>query len=119
MRRLLRRRRTTPSANSCIACSPTIGKKVRAAFLDLLTGIAILEFFGTGPQHLTPTPPTQAHAESNFSYNCAMLNLTRQQTADYLHRSYTAVDGLWFMKAEAVLGFLCCLEAIPNCGPWR
>jgi hypothetical protein len=34
-----------------------------------------------------------------------MLNLTPQQTADYLHRSYTAVDGLWFMKAEAVLGF--------------
>jgi hypothetical protein len=34
-----------------------------------------------------------------------MLNLTPQQVADYFHRSYTAVDGLWFMKAEQLLGF--------------
>ncbi len=34
-----------------------------------------------------------------------MLKLTPQQTADYLHRSYAAVDGLWFMKVEQVLGF--------------
>ena len=34
-----------------------------------------------------------------------MLKLTDRQIADYFHRSYTAVDGLWFMKVEAACGF--------------
>ena len=34
-----------------------------------------------------------------------MLNLTPEQTADYLHKSYAAVDGLWFMKVEEAEGF--------------
>lgn len=34
-----------------------------------------------------------------------MLNLTPGQTSQYLQRSYTAVDGLWFMKVEDAHGF--------------
>lgn len=34
-----------------------------------------------------------------------MLNLSPDQLADYLQRSYTAVDGLWFMKTEEAGGF--------------
>ena len=34
-----------------------------------------------------------------------MLELTDKQTAEYYKRSYTAVDGLWFMKVEAIYGF--------------
>ncbi len=29
-----------------------------------------------------------------------MINLTPEQIAEYFHRSYTAVDGLWFVKVE-------------------
>jgi len=32
-------------------------------------------------------------------------NLTTRQIADYFRRSFTAVDGLWFMKVEEKLGF--------------
>lgn len=34
-----------------------------------------------------------------------MANLTDAQIADYFRRSYSAVDGLWFMKLEAAAGF--------------
>ena len=34
-----------------------------------------------------------------------MIALTPDQTARYLQRSYTAVDGLWFMKTEDAYGF--------------
>jgi hypothetical protein len=33
------------------------------------------------------------------------MDLTDKQIAEYLHRSYTAVDGLWFMKSEEKYGF--------------
>ena len=33
------------------------------------------------------------------------MNLTTEQIAEYLHRSYAAVDGLWFMKIEEAFGF--------------
>jgi hypothetical protein len=39
-----------------------------------------------------------------------MLALTAQQISEYLQASYTAVDGLWFMKVEEVLGFERALE---------
>ncbi|HPD29735.1 MAG TPA: DUF6125 family protein [Phycisphaerae bacterium] len=34
-----------------------------------------------------------------------MIELTDAQKADYFRRSYTAVDGLWFMKMEERYGF--------------
>ena len=34
-----------------------------------------------------------------------MVELTDQQKAEYYQRSYTAVDGLWFIKAEDKHGF--------------
>ena len=34
-----------------------------------------------------------------------MIRLTPEQIAEYFHRSYTAVDGLWFMKIEQKYGF--------------
>jgi hypothetical protein len=34
-----------------------------------------------------------------------MIELTPKQIAEYFHRSYTAVDGLWFMKIEEKYGF--------------
>ncbi len=34
-----------------------------------------------------------------------MLELTDKQIAEYFKRSYTAVDGLWFMKVEENYGF--------------
>ncbi len=34
-----------------------------------------------------------------------MIELTDAQKAEYFHRSYTAVDGLWFMKTEERYGF--------------
>ena len=34
-----------------------------------------------------------------------MLELTEKQISEYFKRSYTAVDGLWFMKAEERYGF--------------
>lgn len=39
-----------------------------------------------------------------------MSKLTDKQVADYFHRSYTAVDGLWFMKLEEEYGFDKALE---------
>jgi hypothetical protein len=33
------------------------------------------------------------------------MKLSDKQIIDYLHRSYTAVDGLWFMKVEEVYDF--------------
>lgn len=39
-----------------------------------------------------------------------MKKLTDQQIAEYLHRSYTAVDGLWFVKVEERYGFDAALE---------
>ena len=34
-----------------------------------------------------------------------MLKLTEKQISEYFKRSYTAVDGLWFMKVEERYGF--------------
>ena len=34
-----------------------------------------------------------------------MIELTDKQIAEYFHRSYTAVDGLWCMKVEEKYGF--------------
>ncbi|HNU39958.1 MAG TPA: DUF6125 family protein, partial [Methanothrix sp.] len=34
-----------------------------------------------------------------------MSDLTEEQKTEYFRRSYTAVDGLWFMKVEESLGF--------------
>ena len=34
-----------------------------------------------------------------------MSHLTEEQKTEYFRRSYTAVDGLWFMKVEESLGF--------------
>lgn len=39
-----------------------------------------------------------------------MKSLTVEQAAEYFHRSYTAVDGLWFMKVEEKYGFEEALE---------
>ena len=39
-----------------------------------------------------------------------MIPLTDEQRAEYLRRSYTAVDGLWFMKVEEKYGFDHALE---------
>jgi len=39
-----------------------------------------------------------------------MDSLTDQQICDYSHRSYKAVDGLWFMKAEEKYGFIAALD---------
>jgi hypothetical protein len=39
-----------------------------------------------------------------------MDSLTDQQICDYSHRSYKAVDGLWFMKAEEKYGFNAALD---------
>ncbi|MGQ9651534.1 MAG: DUF6125 family protein [Phycisphaerae bacterium] len=40
-----------------------------------------------------------------------MIELTEQQKAEYFHRSYIAVDGLWFMKMEEQCGFDAALDA--------
>jgi hypothetical protein len=34
-----------------------------------------------------------------------MIELSEKQIAEFFHRSYTAVDGLWFMKVEEKYGF--------------
>jgi predicted ArsR family transcriptional regulator len=34
-----------------------------------------------------------------------MISLTDKQVAEYFRRSYTAADGLWFMKVEESYGF--------------
>lgn len=39
-----------------------------------------------------------------------MIQLTPEQVAQFFHRSYTAVDGLWFIKAEDKYGFDAALE---------
>ena len=39
-----------------------------------------------------------------------MKELTDKQIAAYFHRSYTAADGLWFMKVEDKYGFDTALE---------
>lgn len=39
-----------------------------------------------------------------------MFELSEKQIADFYYRSYTAVDGLWFMKVEEKYGFDKALE---------
>lgn len=39
-----------------------------------------------------------------------MVPLTDRQVAEYFHRSYKAVDGLWFVKVEQRLGFDAALD---------
>jgi predicted ArsR family transcriptional regulator len=39
-----------------------------------------------------------------------MSELTEEQKREYFRRSYTAVDGLWFMKVEEQLGFEAALQ---------
>lgn len=39
-----------------------------------------------------------------------MIQLTDTQIADYFHRSYKTVDGLWFMKIEEKYGFDAALD---------
>ena len=39
-----------------------------------------------------------------------MKQLTDQQIAEYFHRSFTAADGLWFVKVEEKYGFDAALE---------
>ncbi len=39
-----------------------------------------------------------------------MFEMNDRQVADFFRRSYTAVDGLWFMKAEARCGFDAALD---------
>ena len=39
-----------------------------------------------------------------------MLNLEPEQIAKYFHRSFKAVDGLWFMKVEEIYGFETALD---------
>jgi len=39
-----------------------------------------------------------------------MIQLTPEQIAEYFHRGYTAVDGLWFMKIEEKYGFDAALD---------
>jgi len=38
------------------------------------------------------------------------MKLTKDQIIEYLHRSYTAVDGLWFMKVEEEFDFATALR---------
>lgn len=40
-----------------------------------------------------------------------MIKLTPEQIVEYFHRSYTAVDGLWFMKIENKYGFDAALDS--------
>ncbi len=39
-----------------------------------------------------------------------LTDLTDAQKAEYFRRSYTSVDGLWFMKVEELFGFEAALE---------
>lgn len=39
-----------------------------------------------------------------------MMEINDEQRAEYFHRSYAAVDGLWFMKVEERYGFDVALE---------
>lgn len=45
------------------------------------------------------------------------IQLTDAQVAAYFHRSYTAVDGLWFMKVEEATDIRTALEA--DVAVWR
>ncbi|MHC1593381.1 MAG: DUF6125 family protein [Methermicoccaceae archaeon] len=38
------------------------------------------------------------------------ITLSDEQKAEYLHRCYTAADGLWFMKVEEKYGFATALD---------
>ena len=38
------------------------------------------------------------------------MKLTDKETTEYLHRCYTAVDGLWFVKVEERYGFNTALD---------
>lgn len=38
------------------------------------------------------------------------MELSREQTAEFFRRSYTAIDGLWFMKLEERYGFDAALD---------
>jgi len=38
------------------------------------------------------------------------MELTEEQKTEYFRRSYTAVDGLWFMKVEERMGFEAALQ---------
>ena len=40
----------------------------------------------------------------------AVSPLSQDEIADYFHRSFLAVDGLWFMKAEKLFGFEAALD---------
>ncbi len=46
-----------------------------------------------------------------------MIALTDKQVADYFRRSFTAADGLWFVKVEEVFGFDAALDV--DDGVWR
>ena len=39
-----------------------------------------------------------------------MIELSEEQIAEFWHRSYASVDGLWFMKAEEKYGFDAALD---------
>jgi hypothetical protein len=39
-----------------------------------------------------------------------MIELTEEQKTEYFRRSYTTVDGLWFMKVEERIGFDAALQ---------
>ncbi|MDD4873975.1 MAG: DUF6125 family protein, partial [Dehalococcoidales bacterium] len=39
-----------------------------------------------------------------------MIKLTDKQIIEFFHRSYTSVDGLWFMKTEERYGFDAALQ---------
>jgi len=58
---------------------------------------------------MMPIRDTIAGTYSGTGYShrkaVAMVELTREQVADYLYRCYTAVDGLWCMKVEEKYGF--------------
>ncbi len=45
-----------------------------------------------------------------------MIELTEKQISEYYKRSYTAVDGLWFMKAEERYGFDTALDMTTKSG---
>jgi hypothetical protein len=46
-----------------------------------------------------------------------MADLTQEQIAAYYHRSYKAVDGLWFVKAEEKFGFETAMDI--DTGVWK
>ena len=39
-----------------------------------------------------------------------MISLKKEEAIEYLYKSYTSVDGLWFMKTEELFGFEKALE---------